>query len=75
MPTACAYETWRATISIYKKLDISQQKCLRTILKTSYRDHIANADVLRLHTVKLQSIAIETGHILHLAANRHQRLM
>ena len=39
-------ETWRLNKSDEKKLNTFQTKCLRRILKISWRDHITNIEVL-----------------------------
>ena len=48
VPTALyACETWRKTIWNENKVNIFHRKCLRKILKISYRDHVRNEDVLQ----------------------------
>jgi len=48
LPTALyACETWKRTASIAHKIDVFHQRCLRRILRISYRDHVTNEEVLR----------------------------
>ena len=48
IPTALhACETWKSTSIIRQKLHVFHQRCLRTILGISWRDHITNDEVLR----------------------------
>jgi hypothetical protein len=69
-------ETWKVTEAISKKLDVFHQRCLRRILKISYRDHVTNKDVLeRTQSRRLRDIVTErrmrfAGHILRLDNDR-----
>ena len=42
-----ACETWMKTSSITNKLDVFHRRCLRNILRISWRDHITNEEVMR----------------------------
>ena len=70
-------EAWKSTVSLNKKLDVFHQRCLRKILKISYRDHITNEEVLRraksktLHETVITSRIKLAGHILRLPAEHH----
>ncbi|KAJ8400916.1 hypothetical protein AAFF_G00392700 [Aldrovandia affinis] len=56
IPTATyACETWMKTASITNMLDVFHRRCLRTIFKISWRDHITNAEVMRRTGVALLS--------------------
>uniref|UniRef100_A0A914W1C4 DUF6451 domain-containing protein n=1 Tax=Plectus sambesii TaxID=2011161 RepID=A0A914W1C4_9BILA len=77
LPTALyAAETWKKTVAIDRKLDVFQQRCLRRILKISYRDRVTNDEVYRrTNTKPLSTVVTErrlqfTGHILRLPDNR-----
>ena len=48
LPTALyACETWKCTANIAHKIDVFHQRCLRRILRISYRDHVTNEEVLK----------------------------
>ena len=48
LPTALyACETWKRTANIAHKIDVFHQRCLRRILRISYRDHVTNEEVLK----------------------------
>ena len=72
-------EAWKSMVSLNKKLDAFHQRCLRKILKISYRDHITNEEVLRraksktLHETAITSRIKLAGHILRLPAERHSK--
>ncbi|KAJ8355125.1 hypothetical protein AAFF_G00095480 [Aldrovandia affinis] len=73
IPTATyACETWMKTASITNMLDVFHRRCLRTILKISWRDHITNAEVMRRTGVALLSDMVSdrrrrlAGHVLRL---------
>ena len=77
IPTALhACETWKSTSIIRQKLDVFHQRCLRTILGISWRDHITNDEVLwRVDLGTLSEIVRQrrlrfAGHILRLPENR-----
>ncbi|KAJ8384508.1 hypothetical protein AAFF_G00204230 [Aldrovandia affinis] len=56
IPTATyACETWMWTASITNMLDVFHRRCLRTILRISWRDHITNEEVMRRTGVALLS--------------------
>jgi len=81
LPTVLyASETWKETESISKKLDVFHQRCLRKILKISYRDHVTNKDVLeRTQSRRLRDTVTErrmrfAGHILRLAHDRYAKM-
>jgi len=71
-----AYETWKSTFNIRQKLDVFHERCLRTILGISWRDHISNDKVLRrvdlgsLSEIVQQRRLRFAGHILPLPENR-----
>ena len=75
-----ASETWKETASITKKLDVFHQRCLRRILKVSYREHITNNEILRrCQTKRLQDIVAErrfrfAGHVLRLPNERNAKI-
>lgn len=65
-------ETWKASVSINKRLDIFQQRCLWPILKMYYFDHITTEEVFqksfswKLHnTIGLRRHQLAC-HILHM---------
>uniref|UniRef100_A0A914V3E1 Reverse transcriptase domain-containing protein n=1 Tax=Plectus sambesii TaxID=2011161 RepID=A0A914V3E1_9BILA len=77
LPTALyAAETWKQTVAIDQKLDVFQQRCLRRILKISYRDRVTNDEIYRrTNTKPLSTVVTErrlqfTGHILRLPDHR-----
>ena len=48
LPTAIhASETWKMTVKHAAKLDTFHQRCLRRILKVTWKDHITNEEILR----------------------------
>ena len=71
-----ASETWKMTSKIAKKLDVFQQRCLRTTLHVSYRDHSTKEEILqRTGSRRLRDIVAErrfrmAGHILCLSEER-----
>jgi len=71
-----ACETWKSTFNIRQKLDVFHQRCLRTFLGISWRDHISNDEVLRrvdlgsLSEIVRQKRLRFAGHILRLPENR-----
>ena len=74
LPTSpYASETWKSTAAISKKLDVFHKRCLQTILKISYLDHITNDEVIRrVQSRRLQDIVTErrvkfAGHILRMS--------
>ena len=73
VPTAIyACETWRRTANLERKLNVFHRKCLRRILRISWRDHVTNAELLRRARQKnLQTIVNErrlkmAGHVMRL---------
>ncbi|XP_014770695.1 uncharacterized protein LOC106869459 [Octopus bimaculoides] len=80
LPTALyVNETWKVTSTISNKMDVFHQRCLRKILKISYRDHITNTAVLqRAQSRRLQDIVAErrmrlTGHIFRMPDQWHAK--
>ena len=72
----CASETWRITVKLAKKLNAFHQRCLRRILKISYRYHVTNDEVLRntqsdilIKMIKIRSLKL-AGHIIRMEKNR-----
>mgnify|MGYP003407336564 FL=1 len=48
LPTAIyASETWKMTVKHAAKLDTFHQRCLRRILKVTWKDHVTNEEILR----------------------------
>jgi len=81
LPTAIyASETWKMTEKLAKKLDVFHQRCLRKILKVSWRDHRTNEDILaRTGQRRLRDVVAErrlkfAGHILRLGGTRPARI-
>ena len=78
----CLYasETWKISIKTKKRLDAFQQRCLRKILKITYRDRITNEEIYMLTTTKPLSQIVETrrmkyaGHILRMTSDRNQKV-
>ena len=80
VPTAIyACETWRRTANLERKLNVFHRKCLRRILRISWRDHVTNAELLRRARQKnLQTIVNErrlkmAGHVMRLPQRRPAR--
>ncbi|CAJ1081670.1 hypothetical protein Bbelb_371200, partial [Xyrichtys novacula] len=81
IPTATyACETWMKTASITNKLDDFHRRCLRSILKISWRDHITDEEVMRSAGVAPLSDIVsdrrerKTGHGLRLPRERLARV-
>ena len=81
LPTALyGNETWKSTKKVERKLDVFHQRCLRKILKISYRDHIISEEMLRrtetrpLHKVVTVRRLKLAGHILRLPNTRHAKI-
>ena len=78
----CLYasETWKISVKTRKRLDAFQQRCLRKILKITYRDRITNDEVYRLTSTMPLSQIVETrrmkyaGHILRMSSDRDQKV-
>ena len=77
LPTALyASETWRITKGSGKKLDAFHMRCLRSILKIKWMDHVTNAEVLkRAEAQTLQQIILErrlrfAGHVMRMNDDR-----
>ena len=77
IPTATyACERWMKTASITNKLDVFHRRCLRSILRISWRDHITNEEVMRRAGVAVLSDIVSgrrkrmAGHILRLPRER-----
>jgi len=66
----------KMTVRIERKLNVFHQRCLRKILKVTYKDHITNVEILLwAHSRKLSDIVTErrfrmAGHILRLPDHR-----
>lgn len=81
LPT-CLYasETWKMSSKNRKKLDAFQQRCLRKILKITYRDRITNEEVYRRTSTQPLSQRIEknrvryAGHIIRMTADRDPKI-
>ena len=80
LPTALyASETWKSTAKVDKKLDVFHQRCLRRIMKISYKDHITNEEVLRraksrpLHEIVTVRRLKLAGHVLRLPISRYAK--
>ena len=64
------------TANITNKLDVFHRRCLRSILRISWRDHISNEEVMkRAGVAALSDIVSErrrrmTGHVLRLPRER-----
>ncbi len=71
-----ACETWKMTETIARKLDVFHLRCLRRILKITYRDHITNMEVYRRAYTQPLSVTVTerrfrfAGHILRLPDHR-----
>jgi len=81
IPTALhACKTWKCTPIIRQKLDVFHQRCLRTILGISWRDHITNDEVLRrvdlgsLSEIVRQRRLRFAGHILYVCRKTDQHI-
>ncbi|KAJ8405980.1 hypothetical protein AAFF_G00308680 [Aldrovandia affinis] len=76
IPTATyACETWMRTASITNMLDVFHRRCLRTILRISWRDHITNEEVMRRTGALLSDMVSDrrrrlAGHVLRLPRER-----
>uniref|UniRef100_A0A0L8H7B7 Uncharacterized protein n=1 Tax=Octopus bimaculoides TaxID=37653 RepID=A0A0L8H7B7_OCTBM len=73
-------ETRNVTSTISKKLDVLHQRCLREILKISYRNHITNTAVFqRAQSRWLQNIVAAerkmrlAGYIFRMPDQRHAK--
>ena len=81
LPT-CLYasETWKMSVKSRKKLDAFQQRCLRKILKITYRERITNEEVYRRTVTKPLSQTIEksrmryAGHVIRMSADRDPKV-
>ena len=80
LPTALyASESWKSTVKVDKKLDVVHQRCLRRILKITYRDHITNEEVLTrgssrpLHDIVTEHRLKLARHVLRRLAERHAK--
>ena len=71
-----ASETWKSNNNLAHKLDVFHHRCLRKLLKISWRDHVTNDDVWqRSGQQKLSEIVKEChlkmlGHILRIPEER-----
>lgn len=72
-------ETWQITKKLSHKLDVFQQRCLRRILKITWRDRVRNDTILRRSNTRPLSAIITlrrmklAGHILRLDDLRHAK--
>ena len=72
-------EMWKNREKIGRKLDKFQQRCLRWILRITWRDHITNAEVLhRTNQLPLRNLVTTrrlrfAGHVLRLHTSRPAR--
>lgn len=81
IPTALyAAETWKSTAKINRHLDVFQQRCLRRLLKITYRDRVTNEEVYRRAGVEPLHVQVTkrrfrfAGHILRLPDPRPARV-
>lgn len=71
-----AAETWKASASITRKVNVFHQRCLRRILRIRYFDHITNEEVLRRSKLPSLSTIIAhrrlrlAGHVIRMEDNR-----
>ena len=74
--TIYAGETWKRTDAISNRLGVFHQRCLRTILGISWRDHITNEELMKragmddlsdIVTVRRRRFA---GHVMRLPKER-----
>lgn len=77
LPTATyACETWKSMVKTDRRLNAFHQRCLRKILKITWRDRVTNEEILRRTNARtLQEIVTErrfrlAGHILRLPEHR-----
>jgi hypothetical protein len=80
IPTATyACETWKMTAKTIRRLNVFQQRCLRRILKITYRDRVTNEEVhRRTLTRPLSEIVVErrmrfAGHVMRQPPTRLPR--
>lgn len=45
--TIYASETWKSITGIIHKINVSQKRCFRRILRISYQDHVTNKEILQ----------------------------
>ncbi len=76
LPTAIyASETWKMTEKHAARLDAFHQRCLRKILKVTWKDHVTNEEILRrTQQIRLRDSIAErrlkfAGHILRTVAH------
>lgn len=81
IPTAIyGSETWKTSVAVTRKVDVFHQRCLRSILRISYLDHITNVEVLRRSEMrKLSTIIAErrlrfAGHVLRMEPHRNPKI-
>ena len=74
--TLYACETWKISAKMKKKLDAFQQRCLRRVLKITFRDRVTNAEIYeRTDTRQLSQMIAErrmkyAGHVMRIATER-----
>ena len=71
-----ACETWKTNAKVKKKLDVFLTRCLRKILKISYRDRVTNEEVYQQTKARPLSLMIKerrlryAGHVLRMKEQR-----
>uniref|UniRef100_A0A914URD9 Reverse transcriptase domain-containing protein n=1 Tax=Plectus sambesii TaxID=2011161 RepID=A0A914URD9_9BILA len=74
-----AAETWKASASITRKVNVFHQRCLRRILRIRYFDHITNEEVLQRSKLPSLSTIIAryrlrlAGHVFRMDDSRIPR--
>ena len=81
LPTALyGSETWKMSVKMSKRIDAFQQRCLRKILKVTYRDRITNEEIYRRTSTRPLCETIEikrmkyAGHVLRMPAERDPKI-
>ena len=81
LPTALyGSETWKMTVKMSKRIDAFHQRCLRKILKVTYRDRITNEEIYRRTSTRPLSEIIEmrrmryAGHVLRMPSERDPKI-
>ena len=76
-----ASETWRTTDKTNRMLNVFKRRCLRDIMRVSWKDHMTNEELLlRASIGDLQDIVATRrrrfiGHVLHLPTSRPASLV
>ena len=76
IPTAMyGCEAWKDSVAISKKINVFQQRCLRRLLQTTYKDRVTNEDVLKRtqqqklsHSFQRRGFQI-AGHVVRMDEN------